>query len=404
MERFNSIDEIIDDIRLGKMVIMVDDHDRENEGDFIMSASTVTPEAINFMALYGRGLICTPISHTLAEKLDLNPMVKSNTAAHETAFTVSIDAKEGISTGISARDRAYSIALMLKAKSKPSDFCRPGHIFPLIAKAGGVLKRRGHTEAAVDLSRLAGFSEAGVICEILREDGEQARGAELFEIARRFNLKVGTIDDLANYIEARITSLEDEKIVEVSRVDFPNKFGNFKLSMFRSIDNKNEEHMAIHMGDFSSEKSTLVRLHSECFTGDVFGSLRCDCGDQLDYSMKKIAERGHGIVVYLKQEGRGIGLFEKLKAYELQERGYDTVEANLELGHPIDSRNYDFAGSILKKFNVEKIELLTNNPAKINALKDLGFNVSRESVLIDPNHYNIRYYMTKKEKMGHLYN
>jgi 3,4-dihydroxy 2-butanone 4-phosphate synthase/GTP cyclohydrolase II len=409
MEKFNSIDEIIEDIRHGKMVIMVDDEDRENEGDFVMSAAAVTPEAINFMALYGRGLICTPISYSIAEKLDLRPMVKSNTATHETAFTVSIDAKEGISTGISARDRAYSIQLMLKPKTTPEHFSRPGHIFPLIAKAGGVLKRRGHTEAAVDLSRLAGFSEAGVICEILREDGEQARGSELFEIAKRFNLKIGTIDDLARYIDSRITAFDDEKIIEVSRVDFPNKYGAFKLSMFRSRENKNEEHLAIHMGNFSQASltpsvPTIVRLHSECFTGDTFGSLRCDCGDQLDYAMKKIAERGNGILIYLKQEGRGIGLFEKMRAYELQEKGYDTVEANLELGHPIDGRSYDFAGSILRFFKVEDLELLTNNPTKINALNDMGFKVKRAPVLIDPNHYNIRYYMTKKEKMGHLYN
>lgn len=401
MEKFNTIPEILEDIRLGKMVIMLDDYDRENEGDFVMAAEAVTPEAINFMALYGRGLICAPISAEIAEKLNLHPMVPSNTATHETAFTVSIDAKEGISTGISARDRAHTIKLMVDEKTLAGDFCRPGHIFPLIAKEGGVKKRRGHTEAAIDLAALAGFKPAGVICEILREDGEQARGPELFEVARRFNLKIGTIHDLASYLQ------NIDPIIEVSRVDLPNKYGNFKLSLFRSPAFPGEEHLAIHMGEFNTEGSVqnpLVRLHSECFTGDTFGSLRCDCGEQLDHAMKKIAQRGHGLLIYLKQEGRGIGLSEKLRAYALQEKGMDTVEANLELGHAADPRSYEFAGLILNYFGISEMELLTNNPAKIHALDKLGFLVSRGPIVIDPNNFNLRYHNTKKEKMGHLFN
>ena len=311
METFNTIPEILEDIRLGKMVIMLDDYDRENEGDFVMAAEAVTPEAINFMATHGRGLICTPISTEIAEKLNLHPMVGANTATHETAFTVTIDAKEGISTGISASDRSYTIKLMVDEKTVAEDFSRPGHIFPLIAKTCGVKTRRGHTEAAVDLARLAGFKSAGVICEILREDGEQARGPELFQVAKKFNLKIGTIHDLALYLatnsETNLKTSEEKantiliSITEVSRVDFPNKYGNFKLSLFRSIRFPGEEHLAIHLGEFNekfNEENTLVRLHSECFTGDVFGSLRCDCGEQLEDAMKMIAERGHGIFIY----------------------------------------------------------------------------------------------------------
>ena len=403
MEKFNTIPEILEDIRLGKMVIMLDDYDRENEGDFVMAAEAVNAESINFMALYGRGLICAPVSIEIAERLNLHPMVSSNTATHETAFTVSIDAKMGISTGISARDRAHTVKLLVNEKSIADDFSRPGHIFPLIAKSGGVLKRRGHTEAAIDLAALAGFQSAGVICEILREDGEQARGPELFEVARRFNLKIGTIHDLAIFLEKKINKKTID-LEEVSRINFPNKFGNFKLSLFRSSDFPGEEHLAIHMGEFKTNNKTLVRLHSECFTGDVFGSLRCDCGDQLELSMKKISETGNGVLVYLKQEGRGIGLSEKLRAYALQEKGLDTVEANLELGHPADKRNYEFGGEILKCFGIKDVELLTNNPAKLDALSEMGFQVSRIPLMIEPNRFNIAYYNTKKEKMGHLFN
>jgi 3,4-dihydroxy 2-butanone 4-phosphate synthase/GTP cyclohydrolase II len=401
MEKFNTIAEIIEDIKMGKMVIMLDDYDRENEGDFVMAAEAVTPEAINFMALYGRGLICAPVTKDLALKLDLHPMVASNTATHETAFTVSIDATEGITTGISASDRAYTIKLMMQENSKAKDFSRPGHIFPLIAKDGGVLKRRGHTEAATDLARLSGFQPAGVICEILREDGEQARGPELFEVARRFHLKIGTIHDLALYLE-NLKLRGTLPIEEISRVDLPNKYGNFKLSLFRSAQFPGEEHLAIHLGDFLPTDKTLARVHSECFTGDVFGSLRCDCGVQLDQALEKIARHGSGILIYLKQEGRGIGLSEKLRAYALQEKGMDTVEANIELGHPIDSRRYEFAGLILNYFGIAEIDLMTNNPSKLNALSELGFKVSRSPLVIEPNIFSARYHNTKIEKMGHL--
>lgn len=401
---FNTTAEIIEDIKAGKMVIMLDDQDRENEGDFVMALEAVTPEAVNFMALYGRGLICSPISARLAHKFNFQPMVSSNTATHETAFTVSIDAKIGISTGISASDRAHTLKLLVDPNSSASDFVRPGHIFPLIAKNGGVLKRRGHTEAAVDLAELAGFSSAGAICEILREDGEQARGPELFEIAKRFNLKIGTIEDLANYLEQiKKPVVSDIAIEAVSCVDFPNKYGNFQLSLFKSPQFPGEEHLAIHLGDFSKSEKTLVRMHSECFTGDVFGSLRCDCGEQLDHAMKKIALKGRGILIYLKQEGRGIGLSEKLRAYALQEKGLDTIEANLELGHSADSRSYDFAGLILNYFGITDMELLTNNPSKLYALDELGFLVSRSPLVVTPNLINSRYHETKKEKMGHLY-
>ena len=411
METFNTIPEILEDIRLGKIVIMLDDYDRENEGDFVMAAEAVTAEAINFMAMFGRGLICTPVGHEIAEKLNLHPMVATNTATHETAFTVSVDAKKGISTGISASDRALTIKLMVDEKSIAEDFSRPGHIFPLIGNAGGVLNRRGHTEAAIDLANQAGFKSAGVICEILREDGEQARGLELFELAKRFNLKIGTIQDLALYLEKKMTVkplAKFDSITEVSRVDFPNKFGKFKLSLFRSVQFPGEEHLAIHLGEFDKttiqeQPKTLVRLHSECFTGDVFGSLRCDCGEQLEEAMKKIAKRGHGILIYLKQEGRGIGLSEKLRAYALQEKGMDTVEANLELGHSADSRSYEFAGLILNYFGITEVELLTNNPTKLYALDQLGFLVSRGPLVIEANSFNHRYQDTKKEKMGHLF-
>ena len=321
--KFNTTTEILSDIKKGKIVIILDDQDRENEGDFVMASDFVTSEAINFMGLYGRGLVCVPIDAQIANRLELRPMTPENSANYQTAFTVTIDAKDYITTGISANDRATTIKLMMDKNSKPGAFVRPGHIFPLIAKDGGVTVRRGHTEAAVDLARLAGCSPSGVICEILKEDGSLARGLEIFEVAKRFDLKVGTIADLVDYIEFK---KRDGDVVRVSATSFPNKFGSdFKVSMYRDL-STNEELMAITLGDkFELEHSPLVRLHSECLTGDVFGSLRCDCGEQLDLSMKAIVERGSGILLYLKQEGRGIGLSEKLKTYELQELGFDTV-------------------------------------------------------------------------------
>jgi 3,4-dihydroxy 2-butanone 4-phosphate synthase/GTP cyclohydrolase II len=397
--KFNTIPEILEEIKKGKVVIMLDDYDRENEGDFVMASDFVTSETINFMALYGRGLICTPIEKKLADKLAFSPMIEKNSATHETAFTVTVDAKENITTGISASDRAYTIKLMMNNQAKASDFARPGHVFPLIAKDGGVLIRRGHTEAAVDLAKLAGCNPSGVICEILKEDGSLARGLELFEVAKRFNLKIGNIQDLVEFIENK----ESNKSIQlVSSTKFPNKFGlDFKISMFKNM-NSNEDLMAITLGDdFSHEDTTLVRIHSECFTGDVFGSLRCDCGEQLEHAMKKIVENGSGIVLYLKQEGRGIGLSEKLKSYELQELGFDTIEANIKLGHPIDSRNYEFAIDVLEKLNVSKVSLLSNNPDKINAFKNSKITVTQIALETIANPYNQFYLQTKKEKLGH---
>lgn len=400
--KFNTIPEILSDIKLGKIVIMLDDHDRENEGDFVMAADFVTPESINFMALYGRGLICTPISRELAERLSLTPMVDKNSATHETAFTVTIDAKENISTGISSSDRSHTIKLMLEKNATEKDFARPGHIFPLIAKDGGVVKRRGHTEAAVDLATLCGLNPAGVICEILKEDGNLAKGSELFEIANRFNLKIGTIADLVDYINSTL-DVNNVQVEKISTAKFPNKYGNdFKLSVYRN-NSTGEELSAIILGEnFDSTESVLVRLHSECFTGDVFGSSRCDCGDQLKGAMEEIAKRGKGILLYLKQEGRGIGLSEKIKSYELQEMGFDTIEANIKLGHPVDSRNYDFACDVLKSLNVKTVELLSNNPDKKVALEKNGFIVSMLNLKSEINPYNQFYLQTKKEKMGHF--
>jgi 3,4-dihydroxy 2-butanone 4-phosphate synthase/GTP cyclohydrolase II len=398
--KFNSIPDILSDIKKGKIVIMLDDHDRENEGDFVMASDFVTSEAINFMALYGRGLICTPIDKSYAERLNFPPMIEKNSATHETAFTITVDAAENISTGISASDRAYTIKLMMNANSRPYDFARPGHVFPLIAKDGGVISRRGHTEAAVDLARLAGCNPSGVICEILKEDGNLARGSELFEVAKRFNLKIGTIADLVDYIENSKNSFGVQK---VSTTKFPNKYGaDFKISLYKDL-TTDEELTAITLGDnFDCENSTLLRLHSECFTGDVFGSLRCDCGEQLDLAMKKIVEKGSGVFLYLKQEGRGIGLSEKLKSYELQEMGFDTVEANIKLGHPIDSRSYDLSIKVLKEMKISKIDLLTNNPQKMSALKNNGFQVERISLVSVVNTFNQFYLQTKQEKLGHI--
>lgn len=397
--KFNSTQEIIEDIKQGKIVIMLDDHDRENEGDFVMASDFVTSDAINFMALYGRGLICTPVSTEIAKRLELRPMVEKNSATHETAFTVSIDAKDNISTGISASDRAFTIKLMMNPKSQADEFARPGHVFPLIAKDGGVVVRGGHTEAAVDLARLAGLNPSGTICEILKENGDLARGVELFEIAKRFNLKIGTIADLTDYIKKQ----KDLKDVElVSTTKFPNKFGSdFKISIFRNL-KTNEELSAITLGDnFEADSKTLVRFHSECLTGDVFGSLRCDCGEQLENAMTKIQENGKGILLYLKQEGRGIGLTEKIKAYALQEMGFDTVEANLKLGHPVDLRSYDFAANVLKELKVKNVLLMSNNPDKFKTLTDHGFTVDKVSLKSTANNYNHFYLETKVEKLGH---
>jgi 3,4-dihydroxy 2-butanone 4-phosphate synthase / GTP cyclohydrolase II len=395
----DTIESALDDLRAGKMIIVVDDEDRENEGDFFMAADMITPEAVNFMATVGRGLICTPISTELAQKFDLKRQVETNTASLGTAFTVTIDAKEKISTGISASDRSYTIKLLTDKATVADDFARPGHIFPLIAKDGGVIERPGHTEASVDLSKLSGFSPVGVICEIMNPDGSMARFPELCELADKHDLKMISIADLIEYRKNT-----ENLITTVESIPFPTKFGEFKMFIFRS-EILNQEHVAIVKGDLSQLKTgpALIRVHSECFTGDIFGSYRCDCGDQLATAMKKIEEKGSGAIVYLRQEGRGIGLFNKVKAYQLQDKGMDTAEANVHLGFPVDSRDYTMASQILRYFELESIKLLTNNPAKIEALQKLGIkNIEREPLEINANQKNAQYLFTKKIKLGHL--
>lgn len=395
----DSIEAALEDLRLGKMIIAVDDEDRENEGDFIMAADMITPEAINFMATIGRGLICTPVSPEVAERLDLHMQVQTNTASLGTAFTVTIDAKEKISTGISSADRSHTIKLMTEKTSLGSDFGRPGHIFPLIAKKGGVLVRNGHTEAAVDLSVMAGFSPLGVICEIMNPDGTMARLPELMELATTHDLKVISIADLIDYRKA-----QEALITTVESIPFPTKHGDFQMFIFQSETLK-EEHVAIVKGRAEDFKTgtPLIRLHSECLTGDVFGSRRCDCGEQLQESLARIQESGLGAIIYLRQEGRGIGLFNKVKAYQLQDTGIDTADANVHLGFPVDSRDYTMAHQILKYFGANNFKLLTNNPKKLEALKKFGHkNVERVSLEINAHAGNTNYLMAKKSKLGHL--
>jgi 3,4-dihydroxy 2-butanone 4-phosphate synthase/GTP cyclohydrolase II len=395
----DKIEDAILDLQMGKMIIVVDDEDRENEGDFVMAADMITPEAVNFMATVGRGLICTPLSSKLAEKFELPLQVQTNTASLGTAFTVTIDAKEKISTGISSADRSYTIKLLTDKKTTASDFARPGHIFPLIAKDGGVLERPGHTEASVDLSKLAGFEPVSVICEIMNPDGSMARFPELCELADKHNLKMISIDDLISYRKHH-----ENLITSVESIPFPTKFGEFQMYIFRSELLK-QEHVAIVKGELAALKNgpTFVRVHSECFTGDIFGSFRCDCGDQLASSMKTIEEKGSGAIIYLRQEGRGIGLYNKVKAYQLQDKGMDTAEANLHLGFPVDLRDYTMAAQILKYFEIQNIKLLTNNPSKIEGLNKLGFqNIERSPLEINANNKNAQYLFTKKTKLGHL--
>jgi 3,4-dihydroxy 2-butanone 4-phosphate synthase/GTP cyclohydrolase II len=395
----DTIESALNDLTSGKMIIVVDDEDRENEGDFVMAAEMITPEAVNFMATIGRGLICTPVSSEIARKLELRLQVEQNTASHGTAFTVTIDAKEKISTGISASDRAHTIKLMSHENTSGDDFVRPGHIFPLIAKNGGVLKRPGHTEASVDLSRLSGFAAVGVICEIMNPDGSMARMPELSELADKYNLKMISIADLIEYRKQY-----ENLISSVECIPMPTKFGIFDMYVFRSEILK-EEHVAIVKGskEVLKQDGTLLRVHSECFTGDILGSYRCDCGDQLNTSLKMIEENGSGLIIYLRQEGRGIGLFNKIKAYQLQDEGMDTVEANLHLGFPVDARDYNMAAQILRYFDIHNIKLLTNNPQKIEGLKKLGvLSIERVPLEMKANEKNAQYLYTKKEKLGHL--
>lgn len=393
----NSIFEGIEDIRNGKMVIVVDDEDRENEGDFITAARNVTPEVINFMSKEGRGLICAPITEERAKELQLDLMVNNNTALHETPFTVSVDLLgHGCTTGISTHDRAKTVQALINPQTKPEDLGRPGHIFPLRAKKGGVLRRTGHTEATVDLARLAGFEPAGVLVEVMNEDGTMARLPQLMEIAKKFDLKIVSIKDL---IEYRLQS--DSLIEEVTRVEMPTKYGHFKLVAFKEKISGGE-HLALIKGSWNEDEPVLTRVHSSCFTGDILGSFRCDCGDQLHKAMQMVQAEGRGVILYMNQEGRGIGLMNKLKAYKLQEQGMDTVEANLHLGFGMDERDYGVGAQMLRYLGVTKLRLMSNNPRKRAALKGYGLEiVDIVPIEIAPNPFNEKYLQTKRDKLGH---
>ncbi|NLO89303.1 MAG: bifunctional 3,4-dihydroxy-2-butanone-4-phosphate synthase/GTP cyclohydrolase II [Clostridia bacterium] len=392
---FNSIEEAIEDIKNGKMVIVVDDQDRENEGDLVMAAEKVTPEAVNFMAKYGRGLICTPLTEEIAERLNFHPMVYDNTDPHGTAFTVSVDYK-GVKTGISAYERAETIKALVDPSSKPEDFRKPGHIFPLRAKEGGVLRRTGHTEAAVDLARLAGLRPVGVICEIMNEDGTMARVPDLIKFAEVHGLKLITIADLI-----RFRRKHEQLVRRVEEVNLPTKYGKFMAYTYQDIV-EGEGHIALVKGEVNDGRPVLVRVHSQCLTGDVFGSLRCDCGQQLASALRMIEEEGRGVLLYMRQEGRGIGLINKMKAYKLQEKGMDTVEANEKLGFKADLRDYGIGAQILADLGVKELRLLTNNPRKIAGLEGYGLKVvERIPIQVCPNENNEKYLMTKKKKLGH---
>jgi 3,4-dihydroxy 2-butanone 4-phosphate synthase / GTP cyclohydrolase II len=394
---FDSIESAIGDIKAGKMVIVVDDEDRENEGDFICSSRSITPEVVNFMSKHGRGLICVALLEERCDALGLELMVNSNTALHETAFTVSVDLLgHGCTTGISAPDRAKTILALIDPDTKPEELGKPGHIFPLRAKKGGVLRRAGHTEAAADLARLAGHEPSGVLVEIMNEDGTMARVPDLLEIAKKFDFKIISIKDLIEYRIKR-----DSLIDEIVRVDMPTKYGHFKLVAFQEKNSSNE-HLALIKGSWKPEEAVLVRVHSSCFTGDILGSMRCDCGDQLHNAMKMVEQAGTGVILYMNQEGRGIGLLNKLKAYRLQEQGMDTVEANLHLGFQMDQRDYGVGAQILRHLGITKLKLITNNPKKRVGLVGYGLEiVENVPIRIDPNPYNEKYLKTKRDKLGH---
>ena len=398
--KLNTIEEAIADIQAGKVVIVVDDEDRENEGDFVTAARNATPEIINFMATHGRGLVCAPITKERADALHLDLMVGQNTAVYETNFTVSIDLQGyGCTTGISASDRSKTIKAMIDPNIHYEELGRPGHIFPLIAKDGGVLRRTGHTEATVDLARLAGFEPAGVLVEILKEDGEMARLPELMEVAKKFDLKIVSIEDLIEY-RLKHDSLINEEVT----VNMPTQYGDFKMKAFTQKDT-GEQHLALYKGEWNEDEPILVRVHSSCVTGDIFGSCRCDCGPQLHKSMEMIQKEGKGIIVYMNQEGRGIGLVNKLHAYKLQENGVDTVDANLQLGFKPDLRDYGVGAQILRYMGVTKMKLMSNNPTKRAGLIGYGLEVvDNVPIEIVPNKYNEGYLKTKRDKMGHSLN
>ena len=393
----DSIESAIEDIKAGKLVIVVDDDDREDEGDFITAARNITPEVINFMTKHGRGLICVPLLDDRCNELGLELMVNNNTALHETAFTVSVDLLgHGCTTGISAHDRAKTIQALIDPATKPEDLGRPGHIFPLRAKKGGVLRRAGHTEAAIDLARLAGFEPAGVLVEIMNDDGTMARLPQLEKVAEKFDFKLISIKDLIEYRVKR-----DSLIEEIVSVDMPTKYGHFKLIAFQEKNTTNE-HLALVKGEWEKDEPVLVRVHSSCFTGDILGSLRCDCGEQLHASMKMVEKEGRGAILYMSQEGRGIGLLNKLKAYRLQEQGMDTVEANLHLGFQMDQRDYGVGAQILRHLGITKLRLIINNPKKRVGLIGYGLEIVENiPVEVHPNPHNERYLQTKRDKLGH---
>lgn len=393
--QLNTIEEVLQDMRQGKPVIIVDDENRENEGDVVIAAQFASQETINFMVKEARGIVCTPMRREALAHLDIGPMVTHNTDNHETAFTVSIDHVD-TTTGVSPAERAYTMQKLIDPASKPEDFRRPGHVFPLIYKEGGVLVRNGHTEASLDLCRLAGLKEAAVICEITKDDGSMSRLPDLLAFAQKHGLKIASIADLQDYRKIH------EPLIELgAKAGLPTCFGDFQILVFKnSLDDK--EHLAIVKGDVKGKKDVLLRIHSECLTGDVFGSKRCDCGEQLHNALHRIEDQGEGVVIYMRQEGRGIGLTNKIKAYALQEEGLDTVEANEKLGFPADMREYHLAAQIIRYLGIESIRLMTNNPAKTHGLEDLGINISnREPIVIEANDVNKDYLHTKAAKMGH---
>ena len=394
---FSTIEAAVDDVRAGKMIIVVDDEDRENEGDFIVAAEKTTPEVINFLTREGRGVVCVPITGERAKELGLDAMVETNTSLHETPFTVSVDYLQGTTTGVSAADRAATVRAMADPKTKPSDLGRPGHIFPLRGVDGGVLRRAGHTEAAIDLCRMAGLLPAAVLCEILNEDGSMAHVPELMKLAQKLDMRIISVRAL---IEQR---MKREKLVhKVVTTNLPSKYGEFKLHLYRS-ETDNKEHIALVKGEIAPDVPTLVRVHSECLTGDVFGSLRCDCNEQLVAAMQLIEKEGRGVLLYMRQEGRGIGLTNKLKAYKLQDDGLDTVEANEKLGFRADLRDYGIGAQILRDLGVGKMRLMTNNPKKVVGLNGYGLEiVERLPLEVDPNLFNEHYLKAKRDKLGHL--